>query len=288
DNEEPLADVKVELYDKDGKKIAETTTDENGRYIFDELVSGDYKVKFTLTDEQAKKYKFTKQHAGDNVAVDSNADENGWTIDISLNENNKQLTKDYEDQTFKASEGIDPTWDAGVIELVDITITKKWVDDDKSTRPEAITGELFADGEVVKEFEVTAKNDWTLTLLGLDKYSENGDVIDYSITEHEVAGYESTIEEFDIVNTWIEDEDDGVVVDEEEENTDEKQPEKEDNGKADNSISSGSKEDTDDKGQTSGKPLPKTATTMFTVGLIGIVLLLIGMVVLTTRKQKTN
>src|SRR5699024_8044601 len=161
------------------------------------------------------------------------------------------------------SEGIDPTWDAGVIELVDITITKKWVDDDKSTRPEAITGELFADGKVVKEFEVTAKNDWTLTLLGLDKHSENGDVIDYSITEYEVAGYESTIEEFDIVNTWIEDEDDGVVVDEEDEgNTDEKQPEKEEDGKADNSISSGSKEDADDKGQTSGKPLPKTATTM--------------------------
>src|SRR5699024_5974368 len=108
-----------------------------------------------------------------------------------------------------------------------------------------------------------------------------------------------------IVNTWIEDEDDSVVVDEEDEgntdekqpekeedegNTDEKQPEKEedeDDGEADNSISSGSKED-DDKGQTSGKPLPKTATTMFTVGLIGIVLLLIGMVVLTTRKQKTN
>src|SRR5699024_8175156 len=91
DNEEQQADVKVVLYDKDGKKIAETTTDEKGRYIFDELVSGDYKVKFTLTDEQAKKYKFTKQHAGDNAAVDSNADENGWAIDISLNENNKQL-----------------------------------------------------------------------------------------------------------------------------------------------------------------------------------------------------
>lgn len=113
-NEPILSGVKVELFDENGKKIAETTTDENGRYLFDELESGKYKVKFTLTSEQKKRYKFTKRHSGD-AEKDSNADEEGWTMDIDLNENNAFLTLDYADQTFKASEGIDPTWDAGVV-----------------------------------------------------------------------------------------------------------------------------------------------------------------------------
>src|SRR5699024_4579984 len=71
-NEKPLAGVTVDLYDKAGKTvIASTTTDENGLYIFDELVSGDYKVKFTLTEEQAKKYKFTRQNERKDSTVDS-------------------------------------------------------------------------------------------------------------------------------------------------------------------------------------------------------------------------
>ena len=110
-----LAGVKVELYDKEGNKVAETTTNENGRYMFDELEAGDYQLKFTLTPEQAEKYKFTKQNAGENVGLDSDVDENGWTVMIQLNENNASLTKDYTDQTVKATEGIDSTWDAGVV-----------------------------------------------------------------------------------------------------------------------------------------------------------------------------
>src|SRR5699024_5908837 len=79
-NEESLAGVTVDLYDKAGKTVIATTrTNDEGLYIFDELVSGDYKVKFTLTEEQAKKYKFTKQNDGKDSTVDSDADENGWT-----------------------------------------------------------------------------------------------------------------------------------------------------------------------------------------------------------------
>ncbi|NLC96642.1 MAG: Cna B-type domain-containing protein [Erysipelotrichaceae bacterium] len=116
-NEPVLEGVIVELYDKTGTtKIAETTTDKNGKYIFDELEAGEYKVKFTLTKEQAKKYRFTKQNSGDDSTVDSDADPvTGWTAVIKLDDDNAYLTTDYEDQEFSATEGIDPTWDAGVI-----------------------------------------------------------------------------------------------------------------------------------------------------------------------------
>src|SRR5690625_7994468 len=109
DNEKVLPSMKFELFDEDGNKLAETETDENGLYIFDELPAGKYKIKFTLTEEQAKKYEFTKQNAGDDSTVDSDADENGSTIEFTLDDENECLTKDYTNQAFKATEGIDQT-----------------------------------------------------------------------------------------------------------------------------------------------------------------------------------
>ena len=134
DKDEPvLPGVKVELFDEEGKKVAETTTDENGRYIFDELESGKYKVKFTLTDEQKKRYKFTGQNTG-TTTDDSDADNEGWTIDIDLNEKSAALTKEYQDQAFKATEGIDPTWDAGVV-LLDIPVKPTEPTNPKDPKP---------------------------------------------------------------------------------------------------------------------------------------------------------
>src|SRR5690625_1463882 len=123
DGEDPLEGVKVELTDADdepvtdvfGDEVEPTFTDAEGRYLFDNLPAGEYKVKFTLTDDQAEKYIFTELNAGDDTAVDSDADPaTGWTETIVLNDDTEALTSDYDDQQFDASEGIDPTWDAGV------------------------------------------------------------------------------------------------------------------------------------------------------------------------------
>src|SRR5699024_10592458 len=183
ENEEALKDVIVDLYDENSKKVAETTTDENGRYIFDELVSGDYQVKFTLTEEQAKKYKFTQQNAGEDTTVDSDADEKGWTTEISLNEDNEYLTKEYEDQDFTASEGIDPTWDAGVIELVEVSGTKTWEHKGATDLPESITINLLQNGEKIDSVDVTAEDDWTYSFTALDQFDGNGDAYEYEIEE---------------------------------------------------------------------------------------------------------
>src|SRR5699024_3366307 len=99
-----LEGVIVELYKvgEEDTPFKTTETDENGLYIFDELVAGEYKVKFTLTEEQAKKYKFTTQGQGNET--DSDADvETGWTKVIELNDDNGNLTKDedYDAQTVK-------------------------------------------------------------------------------------------------------------------------------------------------------------------------------------------
>lgn len=119
DDEEVLPGVTVDLLDADGKVVATTTTDSQGRYLFDELVAGTYRIRFTLTEEQAEKYSFTGPDSGRTDADDSDAIAQsggrvGLTAPFVLDDSNTALTTDY-DREVLASEGIDPTWDAGVV-----------------------------------------------------------------------------------------------------------------------------------------------------------------------------
>lgn len=117
DDSEVLEGVKVTLLDGSGNFVAETWTDKNGRYLFDELPAGDYQIKFELTPAQAAIYDFTKPNAGVD-AQDSDADPaTGLTVKFTLDGTNKAL-KDkttYTIQDVKATGGIDPSWDAGVV-----------------------------------------------------------------------------------------------------------------------------------------------------------------------------
>jgi DNA-directed RNA polymerase II subunit RPB1 len=116
-SEPPLPGVKVSLLDGDGKTVATTTTDANGRYIFDNLPAGTYQVKFQLTPDQAAKYSFTSLNKGA-AGTDSDANPNtGLTKTFTLGDTDTNLTTSYTNQTVQASQGIDPTWDAGVIPL---------------------------------------------------------------------------------------------------------------------------------------------------------------------------
>ncbi len=117
ENEKPLPGVTVDLRDGEGNLVATTTTDSDGRYVFDNLSAGTYRVQFTLTDKQKQRYRFSTADAGDNRA-DSDADRTtGLTALIVLGEANTELTTDYPFGTIQASEGIDPTWDTGVVLL---------------------------------------------------------------------------------------------------------------------------------------------------------------------------
>lgn len=115
--EKPLPGVGVDLLDATGNVVATTTTDSAGRYVFDNLDAGTYQVRFTLTDKQKQRYRFTTADAGGDRS-DSDADRrSGLTRVIVLGDGNGELTTDYPYGTIEASEGIDPTWDAGVVVL---------------------------------------------------------------------------------------------------------------------------------------------------------------------------
>ena len=93
DSGEPgINNVKVELYKSDHTYVATTWTNSNGEYKFDNLLPGDYYLKFYTPSS----YFFTTQNAG-NDAIDSDANNTGIT----------SVT------TLTAGE-VDHTWDCGM------------------------------------------------------------------------------------------------------------------------------------------------------------------------------
>ncbi len=89
---------------------------------------------------------------------------------------------------------------------VDVSGKKTWDDsDDKDgKRPDSITINLFADGEQVDSQTVTADDDWSWTFSDLAKYNDNGNVIDYTITEDAVDGYTATYydDNYNVTNSY--------------------------------------------------------------------------------------
>ncbi|MCF8395565.1 MAG: choice-of-anchor A family protein, partial [Melioribacteraceae bacterium] len=96
EDEDGVGDVTVKLYDCDGDFISSTTTDEDGEYLFDEVTSGDYRIKFELPEG----YVFTNKMVGGNSEIDSDADQaTGITICTTLEPGENDMT-----------------WDAGIYE----------------------------------------------------------------------------------------------------------------------------------------------------------------------------
>ena len=89
-------------------------------------------------------------------------------------------------------------------EAIDVKVTKKWADEGyENARPEEITVNLLANGEVVRTQKITADNNWEYTFRQLPNFDEEGNEIEYTVTEEEISGYETTINDFEITNTYI-------------------------------------------------------------------------------------
>ena len=88
-------------------------------------------------------------------------------------------------------------------DVVTVPVAKSWSDDNNrdNKRPSSITVNLFADGTKVQSQEITAAADWKYEFKDLPKYS-NGKVIKYTITEDAVDGYTSSINGYNITNTY--------------------------------------------------------------------------------------
>ncbi|MFA1818863.1 Cna B-type domain-containing protein [Virgibacillus oceani] len=196
----------------------------------------------------------------------------GETIDYSVVE----LTEvpKYETTVNDADHGNIIITNAYTPEEIEISGTKTWedVDNEDYTRPESITVNILANGEVVHSIKVTEADDWNYSFTNLPKYKA-GKEIDYSISEDAVEGYESTVEGYDITNTLI--------------------PEEEATTPGPTDKPSDSQKDdvtevsiTGDEAGT-GDRMPDTATNIYNILLIGMALLAIGFALMMIyRKRK--
>ena len=82
--------------------------------------------------------------------------------------------------------------------------TKTWIDYENkdNTRPESITVNLLKNGTKVDSKVVTAANGWKYEFTNLDKYDENNNLILYTVTEDKVNNYDTTINGYNITNTY--------------------------------------------------------------------------------------
>lgn len=99
-----------------------------------------------------------------------------------------------------------------------VRVTKAWLDDDSEDRPTTIIVDLLQNGIVYETIGVTAEKDWEYKFDNLDAYDENGQSIMYTVEEHEIDGYTSSVNGYDITNvrsgetvvevtkTWLDDE----------------------------------------------------------------------------------
>ncbi|HJA24766.1 MAG TPA: Cna B-type domain-containing protein, partial [Candidatus Fournierella merdigallinarum] len=88
-------------------------------------------------------------------------------------------------------------------ETITISGSKTWDDKDNQDgkRPDSITIRLYADGEQVDDVTVTAEDDWKWSFTGLPKYADGKEIL-YTITEDTVLGYTSTVDGFNVTNTY--------------------------------------------------------------------------------------
>ena len=135
DNESPLQGVKVELYNADKTlKIAETTTNESGKYLFDQLESGSYRVQFVPQPNT----EFTKQNAALDTK-DSDVDDKGCSPVVVINASGTGLAKD------------NPTIDAGFVIAYGSIGDYVWKDENENGRQDA--GELGVKGVKVELYD---------------------------------------------------------------------------------------------------------------------------------------
>ena len=146
----PVEGVTVNLYDSGGTFIRSMTTNADGKYLFCDLVPGDYYVKFIAP----LPYKFSHQDQGLNDAGDSDADESsGVTIVVHLDPG------DY-----------DMAWDAGLVIPPNgggIVGRKFWDKDGNG---------LWDDGEpTLAGFKIVVKNEAGQTVWEMETLDVRGD-----------------------------------------------------------------------------------------------------------------
>ncbi|MCE5170202.1 DUF11 domain-containing protein [Paenibacillus profundus] len=179
--------VKVELYDADSKELLEATLtgDDHegnpGYYLFTGLDKGKYFVKFHLPEEYTG---FTKQGAGDDRNLDSDAKPEGTTDIIELNRGDKR--HDIDAGLVKRKLPPNPEPKKGAIgKYVWIDSNGNGVQDDENTGLNGVTVELYnKDGNKKLTSTVTRSVYYSTVTNSVYDPTVTGSVYDPTVTDY--------------------------------------------------------------------------------------------------------
>ena len=96
-----------------------------------------------------------------------------------------------------------------LVERINLTVTKKWIDESTTSRPEYVVIHLFEGDTEVDSASMSADGNWSYVFRRSPKYRDDGSLIEYSVTEDEVFGYSLEGIEFvsnnsvEITNKWF-------------------------------------------------------------------------------------
>ncbi|MFQ8433596.1 SdrD B-like domain-containing protein [Amaricoccus sp. W119] len=194
--ESGMSGITVDLLDSAGNVLATTQTDSNGRYLFEDLTAGDYRVRFDIS-AWAGVYTFTSPHGGapDANNNDSDADYSGETSLFTLSAGEAELDIDAGLQWLPWDS---PPWaepDAGEICTDMVGTIDVLVNDTDAEGPVSV---VSVDGQAISEGQtITASDGVLITLNGgvLSFDPTNSDYADLLVGEHEEAIYSYTIQD---------------------------------------------------------------------------------------------
>ena len=157
----------------------------------------------TVSVEAGKTVEVKNIPIGTYTVAETDASVEGYSWTVTANEKpGSTATVEVTDNTF-ADVIFKNIYNQTTEEKVDISGTKTWSDggNQDGSRPSSITVNLLANGTKVDSKTVTAKDNWKYSFTDLPKY-ENGTAINYTVTEDAVAGYSTTINGYDITNSY--------------------------------------------------------------------------------------
>lgn len=132
DSGEPgLPGATVRLLGADAEVLATTTTDATGRYAFDDLDPGQYRVRVELTLAQAARFQFVAAAQGSAAGLDSNVDSTGLSAAFTLTAQVGGQMVTSPGGSWSSAAFVDPTIDAGVVERGVSVGDLVWVDLDQ-------------------------------------------------------------------------------------------------------------------------------------------------------------
>ena len=183
-----------------GSKVYTFTVSKDGVF-YDK--DGNTGAGATVSVEAGKTVEVKNLPIGTYTVAEADASVEGYSWTVTANEKpGSTATVEVTDKTF-ADVIFKNIYNHTIEEKIDISGTKTWSDggNQDGSRPSSITVNLLANGTKIASKEVTAKDNWKYSFTDLPKY-ENGTAINYTVTEDAVAGYSTTINGYDITNSY--------------------------------------------------------------------------------------